>query len=157
MRWHGWSQRAKDVGVQTRSIVSRAGREGISAQNARAESAALHEAPGHTAGNGSLMRTSPVALAYLDDEAGLLEAARAVSELTHYDPEAGYACVLWCLAMRHAVLTGELDPRLGLQHIDIERRDLWTSRLDAAEVEELSIPVDRVFSGDLRSGLLVFV
>jgi ADP-ribosyl-[dinitrogen reductase] hydrolase len=36
-------------------------------------------------------------------------AARAVSDLTHYDPEAGDACVLWCLAIRHAVLTGDLD------------------------------------------------
>ena len=64
------------------------------------------------------MRTAPVALAYLDDEAALVEAARAVSELTHYDPEAGDACVLWCLAIRHAILTGELDARIGLQHID---------------------------------------
>ncbi len=61
------------------------------------------------------MRTAPVALAYLDDEAALVEAARAVSELTHYDPEAGDACVLWCLAIRHAVLTGVLDARIGLQ------------------------------------------
>jgi hypothetical protein len=35
------------------------------------------------------MRTAPVALTYLDDEAALVQAARAVCELTHYDPEAG--------------------------------------------------------------------
>ena len=74
-----------------------------------------------------------MALVYLDDEAALVEAARAVSELTHYDPEAGDACVLWCLAIRHAVLTGALDARIGLQHIPSERRDLWAARLDAAE------------------------
>jgi protein-tyrosine phosphatase len=79
------------------------------------------------------MRTAPVALAYLDDEAGLVEAARAVGELTHFDPEAGDACVLWCCAIRHAVLTGALDARIGLQHIPSERRDMWTARLDAAE------------------------
>ena len=73
------------------------------------------------------MRTAPLALAYLDDEAALVEAARAVSELTHYDPEAGDACVLWCLAIRHAILTGVLDVRIGLQHIDADRRDLWAS------------------------------
>ena len=106
-RWHEWSLHAKDVGVQTRSVLSRAGRRGISAQTARRESAALHERTGRTAGNGSLMRTAPLALAYLDDEAALVEAARAVSELTHYDPEAGDACVLWCLAIRHAILTGD--------------------------------------------------
>ena len=84
------------------------------------------------------MRTAPVALAYLDDEAALVEAARAVSELTHYDPEAGDACVLWCLAIRHAILTGELDARIGLQHIDADRRDLWATRLDVAEASQPS-------------------
>jgi ADP-ribosylglycohydrolase len=137
-RWHEWSQRAKDVGVQTRSVLSRAGRHGISAQTARAESAGLHKLTGRTAGNGSLMRTAPVALAYLDDEAALVEAARAVSELTHYDPEAHDACVVWCLAIRHAILTGLLDARIGLQYIDIDRRDLWASRLEVAEASQPS-------------------
>jgi ADP-ribosylglycohydrolase len=39
-RWHEWSQDAKDVGVQTRSVLGRAGRHGISAQTARAGCAA---------------------------------------------------------------------------------------------------------------------
>ena len=82
----------------------------------------MHERTGRTAGNGSLMRTAPLALAYLDDEAALVEAARAVSELTHWDPEAGDACVLWSLAIRHAILTGQLDARIGLQHIPSEPR-----------------------------------
>ena len=69
------------------------------------------------------MRTAPVALAYLDDEDAMVEAARAISELTHFDPDAGDACVLWCSAIRHAVLTGELDVRIGLRHIESGRRD----------------------------------
>jgi protein-tyrosine phosphatase len=79
------------------------------------------------------MRTAPLALAYLDDETALAQAARAVSELTHYDPEAADACVLWCCAIRHAILTGILDARIGLQHVDKDRRDMWASRLDVAE------------------------
>jgi ADP-ribosyl-[dinitrogen reductase] hydrolase len=138
LRWHEWSRDAKDVGVQTRSVLSRAGRHGISAQTAREESAALRNLTGRTAGNGSLMRTAPVALAYLDDEAALVEAARAVSELTHYDPEAGDACVLWSCAIRHAIITGVLDARIGLQHIDIDRRDLKATRLDVAEASQPS-------------------
>src|SRR5271169_6255049 len=59
-RWHQWLQRAKDVWVQTRSVLSRAGRQGISARTARAESATLHNLTGRTAGNGSLMRTAPL-------------------------------------------------------------------------------------------------
>ena len=137
-RWHGWSLHAKDVGVQTRSVLSRAGRQGISAVTAREESARLHKHSGRTAGNGSLMRTAPLALAYLGDEAALVQAARALSELTHYDPEAGDACVLWCCAIRHAILTGVLDVRIGLQHIDAARRDLWAKRLDVAEASQPS-------------------
>ncbi len=137
-RWHEWMKTAKDVGIQTSSVLRAAGWLGLSAQTAREASEALHERTGRTAGNGSLMRTAPLALAYLDDEAALVEAARAVSELTHYDPDAGDACVLWCLAIRHAVLTGVLDVRIGLQHIDADRREKWASRLDVAETSQPS-------------------
>ncbi|MGB9226906.1 ADP-ribosylglycohydrolase family protein [Mycobacterium sp.] len=80
-RWHGWSKHAKDVGVQTRSVLSQAGRRGISAQKARTESASLHKLTGRTAGNGSLMRTAPVALAYLDDEQALANRRKRLPQL----------------------------------------------------------------------------
>jgi ADP-ribosylglycohydrolase len=131
-RWTEWAGTAKDVGVQTRSVLNSAGDAGA----AREAAAALHQRTGRTAGNGSLMRTAPVALAYLDDETALVQAARTVSELTHYDPDAGDACVLWCTAIRRAVLSGELDARAGLDHLDAERRDVWASRLDEAEKSE---------------------
>jgi ADP-ribosyl-[dinitrogen reductase] hydrolase len=137
-RWSFWAQTAKDIGVQTSTVLSAAKARGISAHTVRAESEALHKSSGLTAGNGSLMRTAPVALAYLDDEDALVEAARAVSELTHFDPEAGDACVLWCVAIRHAVLTGEIDVRRGLDRIPTDRRMLWTSRLDEAESSQPS-------------------
>jgi ADP-ribosylglycohydrolase len=121
-RWHEWSLGAKDVGIQTRSVLTAAAGSGaVTAARTSAESAKLHERTGRTAGNGSLMRTAPVALAYLDDEDAMVEAARAVSELTHFDPDAGDACVLWCCAIRHAVLTEQLDARIGLRHIDCSR------------------------------------
>lgn len=132
-RWHEWMQTAKDVGIQTSQVLRAADWIGLSARTVREASAALHDCTGRTAGNGSLMRTAPVALAYLDDEVALVEAARLVSELTHFDPEAGDACVLWCLAIRHAILTGEVDVRVGLRQVPDDRRQLWRMRLDAAE------------------------
>lgn len=143
-RWLEWSADAKDVGIQTRSVLSAAGRHGISAERARAESASLHRQTGRSGGNGSLMRTAPLALAYLDDEEALAEAARAISELTHFDPDAGDACVLWSTAIRHAVLTAELDVRVGLRYLDAERRRLWSERL---EVAESSRPADIAHNG----------
>jgi predicted protein tyrosine phosphatase len=75
------------------------------------------------------MRTGPVALAHLGDPEAIARAARAVSGLTHHDPQAGDACVLWCLAIDHAVRTGELDVRVGLGYVGPE----WPALLDEAE------------------------
>lgn len=133
-RWHEWSLTAKDVGLQTRSVIAGAARAGaLTAAGFRSQAAALHEQTGRTAGNGSLMRTAPVALAYLDDEDATVEAARALSELTHFDADAGDACVLWTCAIRHAVLTCATDVRIGLRRIEGDRRKLWTQRIEAAE------------------------
>ena len=137
-RWHKWSHNAKDIGIQTSNVLRAAHWLGLNARTAREASAALHERTGRTAGNGSLMRTAPLALAYLDDETALVQAARSVSELTHYDPEAGDACVLWCCAIRHAILTGLLDVRIGLHYIDPDRREKWASRLELAEKSQPS-------------------
>ena len=57
-RWYAWSRTAKDMGIQTGSVLTAAARNGvITAANARAESAKLYERTGRAAGNGSLMRT----------------------------------------------------------------------------------------------------
>jgi len=75
-----------------------------------------------------------VALAFLDDPAALSERARTISGLTHADPLAGDACVLWCLAIRRAVLTGEV-PDLGdlVAELPTERRDQWAGWIADAE------------------------
>jgi ADP-ribosylglycohydrolase len=134
-RWVGWSRTAPDVGIQTSQVLGLVLDGGVSgaAAAALAASADLHERTGHTAGNGSLMRTAPVALAYLDDPGGLAEAAMAVSALTHFDRSAGEACALWCLAIRHAILTGELDARAGLGYLPARTVDVWAARLVEAE------------------------
>ncbi len=153
-RWMSWAATAKDVGVQTRAVF-RAARLASDANDwpmdsvyCRGAAEELHQRTGHTAGNGSLMRTAPVALAYLNDEAGLVQAAASISSLTRPrprsdgqhqrrrvqgDPEAGEACVLWCLAIRSAVLTGELDVRRGLDRLPADRAEVWAARLDEAE------------------------
>lgn len=132
-RWHGWSRTATDVGIQTSSVLSQVSAQKGWAATALAASRHHYERTGRSAGNGALMRTAPVALAYLDDEGALVTAARAISALTHVDPDACDACVLWCCAIRHAVLTGELNVRVGLRHLDDDRRDTWSERLDVAE------------------------
>ncbi|MFC0681757.1 ADP-ribosylglycohydrolase family protein [Lysobacter korlensis] len=132
--WKEWTKSAKDVGVQT-SAVLRLVREATEAE-ALASAMAVHADTGRSGGNGSLMRTAPIALAYLDDSEGLAVAARRVSSLTHYEEDAGDACVLWCLAIRHAVLTGELDLHSQLASLPEDRRTLWAERVDEAEAKQ---------------------
>lgn len=132
--WVEWMGEAADVGAQTRTVlaaVSSAG-TGVTASQSLAESERLHARTGHTAGNGSLMRTAPVALAYLDDPQGLTEAAATVSQLTHFDPEAAEACVLWCHLIRSAVLTGTIQPTTALEHLPAPRAQVWAERLERA-------------------------
>lgn len=80
-----------DIGIQTRAVLSatrrRLSRGGVRAGAImREEANAYAEQHPHSAGNGALMRTAPVALAHLDDRDGLADAARLVAGLTHADP-----------------------------------------------------------------------
>lgn len=139
-RWAGWGAQAKDVGNQTKDVLSAATRAARSRGEAEPTGDDLtfasvehHDRTGRSGGNGSLMRTAPIALAYLDDPDALVHAAREISAMTHHDPEAGEACALWCLAIRHAVLHGSLDVRSGLGDLPEERAEVWADRLDVAE------------------------
>lgn len=127
-----YDTRPPDIGNQTRTILGAVGADPTGASTT-ATSYDLHARTGHTAGNGSLMRTAPVALPYLDDPTALVEAARRVGALTHYDPHAQEACVLWSLAIRHAILFAEFDVRAGLDYLDDGAASYWTERLDEAE------------------------
>ena len=122
-----------DVGNQTCSVLSGARGPADLAASAAAY-ARDHE---RSAGSGSLMRTGPVALAHLGDGARLQAAASAVSALTHDDPLASDACVLWCCAIDQAVRSGRLDgPRCGLVHLPDDRRAFWAGIIEEAETKD---------------------
>jgi ADP-ribosyl-[dinitrogen reductase] hydrolase len=138
--WVEWLEAgASDVGIQTRTVLGAVAAQGGTrgaAALAREAAQDLHRRTGMTAGNGSLMRTAPVALAFLDDPVGLTGHARAFSELTHTDPLAGDACVLWCHAIRLAVLTGSMNDLADLVvEVPAERRDQWATWVADAEAQ----------------------
>lgn len=140
-RFEAWvASGATDVGTQTRTVLSRARRRGGAAGTRLHDAAAeLHRETGHTAGNGALMRCAPVALACLGDDDAIARSARAVAELTHADPLAGDACVLWCVAIDRAVREARLDGvREGLDLIRADRRDQWAAWLTNAEESDPS-------------------
>lgn len=120
-----------DVGVQTSEVLRLAGARPTGAAMAQA-ARRVHERRGRSAGNGSLMRTGPVALAFLDDPAALAEAAMAVSALTHHEDVAQEACAVWSLMVRHAVLTGTLPTWSDIEPWS-PKRTYWSEILAQAE------------------------
>jgi ADP-ribosylglycohydrolase/predicted protein tyrosine phosphatase len=133
-RFLGWlAGGAGHVGVQTRTVLARTDPDKPAA-SMREAARELHAETGRGAGNGALMRTAPVALAHLDEPEVMAEAARAVAELTHADPLAGDACVLWCTGIATAVREGTFDGiRAGLDLIAAPSRDRWAQWLTEAE------------------------
>ena len=130
--WIDWARTAKDVGSQTRAVFAGIGAP-VTADAALQSARALHERFGRSGGNGSLMRTGPLALGYLDrSPAELVEAAGAIARLTHWEDDNADACALWCLAIRHAILTGELDVRAQVAELPTRRQERWMALIDEA-------------------------
>ena len=129
--WHRWAKTAPDVGIQTRAVLSAL--KAPTAANARESARSVHQQTGRSGGNGSLMRTMPVALSALDSAEQTSINARAISRLTHLDEDAGDACVLWSEAIRTAILTGDCQIRDGLHLLTEARRRLWLERIETAE------------------------
>ncbi|SNU02093.1 ADP-ribosylglycohydrolase [Ruaniaceae bacterium KH17] len=120
-----------DVGNQTRAVFNKLG-PAPSAKEMSAAAKEIHDLTGRSAGNGALMRTGPVALAYLGDSAGLVEVARLVSQLTHYQREGWEAAAVWCLMIRHAVLKGE-QPMFDDVAPWVPSPEYWRAVLEEAE------------------------
>jgi len=140
--WYGWSLGAPDIGMLTATVVRRAadaaradGHYAPRAADFRAAAQAAHEELPRNAGNGSLMRTHAAVLPYLlSPEDDAVDSIDVVCRLTHVHPDTTDACLLWGLAVRHAILTGEIDVRRGLDRLEHGRRMLWLERIEEAEV-----------------------
>lgn len=127
VRWY--DSGPEDIGNQTRAVLS------ARPANAAAMTECARSLRGLKGGNGSLMRTAPVALAYLGDQDGAIDSARKISELTHDDPRAAQACQLWTHAIGHAVIHGNFDGvREYLSFAEKEVADYWGPLLDQAEI-----------------------
>ncbi len=131
-----WARRgATDIGALTAAVLrgSPSGDEGVPGLSERLTERAVELSRGGNAGNGGLMRTAIVGVSALDSADRTALAARAVCALTHAEPRCVDASVLWSLAVRHAVLTGELDLAVGLPWVEAgEPRGFWERTLEAA-------------------------
>src|SRR6185437_6783029 len=107
-RYAVWARSGpKDIGSTIAAALLRA----RSVDEARALAHAYHESSGGmSAGNGSLMRTAPLALRYRNDAGALERISREESSITHYDPLAGDACAWFNLTVA-ALVRGRKPPR----------------------------------------------
>lgn len=121
----------KDVGTQTRVVLGLASGPSELTDQAHLR---FEQHPRNSAGNGSLMRTAPVALAHLGDDDALRDSAMTISNLTHGDPLTGEACVLWCVGIDRAIREERLDGiREGLDLLPAHSRTRWASWIEEAE------------------------
>jgi ADP-ribosylglycohydrolase len=121
-----------DIGSQTDWVLSHS----ANADDMAARAADYFRShPDASAGNGSLMRTAPLALAGLGDDERLVGLATTVSALTHADPVAGEACALWCVAIDRAIRHESLyGVRGGIEFLPADRRSYWEDRLEEARL-----------------------
>lgn len=132
LTWCEWLLNAKDVGVQTRAILSSL--KSPSEASARQAAKQFHEAHnGRSGGNGSLMRTAPIAIAYPEDIEGLIGATTRIAQLTHWEQDAYEAAILWNLAIRTSYIRNKLEVRGQLAHLPKASRVKWEQRIDEAE------------------------
>ena len=129
-----------DIGNQTRSVLSSTEK----ADEMLAVSTAFMDANPKSAGNGALMRTSPVVLTALNDNEKLKKHATEIATLTHAHVDSVNACILWTLAINHAS-NSEQDTqsfnwietvRNGIDYIESDQRDRWNKIIDQAESED---------------------
>jgi|CXWL01.1.fsa_nt_gi ADP-ribosyl-[dinitrogen reductase] hydrolase len=97
-RFLTWVEGARDVGNTIRAAIG-AYRRNPPAGWPAAAASTPQARQGKAAGNGSLMRTLPVALAY-PDRAEMLRHAATISAMTHWDPQAEACCAVYCLWIR---------------------------------------------------------
>lgn len=125
----------KDVGGQVSSVLREFHPDDTNLPNRMlARSREVHEKnPTNTAGNGSLMRTAPIALRYLGNAMKTHMAAGLVSSLTHADPSCLDACAIWSRGIGSAVLNGAAETGVRAGAADTEDPMLWHARLTRAE------------------------
>jgi ADP-ribosyl-[dinitrogen reductase] hydrolase len=82
-----------------------------------------HRREGQNAGNGSVMRCAPYALAYHDDQDTLISVSRESSAITHYDPRCQYGCVVLNLTIANLLHDRDAPLQSALDRVETDAPD----------------------------------
>jgi len=129
-----------DIGNQTRNVLEST----TNPEELHIMSAAFLDANPGAAGNGALMRTSPVALIARTDRNKIADFATEISSLTHAHKDSINACVLWSLAIQEAVHSttsgSDFDwvetVRNGINYIEHAEKERWGKLIDDTEIKD---------------------
>ncbi|UPM45324.1 ADP-ribosylglycohydrolase family protein [Halocatena salina] len=128
-----------DIGIMTRRSLQKL-KQGVTWETAGRDVWEA-SAEGSNAGNGSVMRCPPLAVAYPDDPSMLGQVSRQSSEITHADPRCTYGCAVVNLTIA-AVMRGDAEPlRTALNYVEPEAP------------EELLTALEPIARGDERASL----
>ena len=140
-RFHEWYESDPfDIGLMTADAI-REYASGTSWRDAGRE-VWQHRAEGSNAGNGSVMRCAPHAIAFADNPDALVQVSRQSSAITHYDPRCTYGCaILNCTIAGY--LRGDDDPLTdALNRVEDDAPDelVETLRLVPDHVDASQLP-----------------
>jgi ADP-ribosylglycohydrolase len=144
-RYVAWSAHAFDIGSQTSAAIRRLeDGDPASAAGTTVWRMTFRQA----AGNGSLMRTAPIGVAFAQhDRARLIEAAIADSLITHGDPRCALACAAFDAAIADAIRSERpalLDAARSALAIGAQRLAArWSDPEDRACVERAQADLER--------------
>jgi ADP-ribosyl-[dinitrogen reductase] hydrolase len=150
-RYLAWSSDAFDIGSQTRGALDRLEQWGD--RPAQSGLAVWHLRDRRPAGNGSLMRTAPIGVAFAARPDALVDAAIADSLITHADPR----CLLACAAFDAAIAAAIREPIDGAGMVAVARSTLAQAAARVAwceptDVEHLTSAAQDL-AGDLDAAL----
>lgn len=126
-RWQAWAADAADVGILTRYALAEPSPAGAAA-------AAMARNGGRAAGNGGIMRNTPVALFTAHEPVEVARAlAAAQSDLTHADPDGAVGAALHATMVRAGIDGDDLFDALddALDRLDAPAQDRWRPILSA--------------------------
>src|SRR6056297_1296693 len=129
-----------DIGIMTSSALQRIQNGESWDEAGQREWEASME--GSNAGNGSLMRCAPYAIAYQDEPAELVDISRQSSAITHADPRCQWSCALFNRTLANLLTDVERPLERVLDDIGSELPDDVRNAVEPVTAARRGEPVD---------------
>jgi len=142
-RWRTWAETARDVGAQTRTVLAENTYVGVAER--------FHMQRGKSAGNGSVMRNTPIALWTAEDSLeSLADLAGRQASLTHHDPHNAYGATIHAAMIRAGIRGEDVFDAIesAFAVLPSAARDLWTPLLASGWSPDTSSNNGKVFLVD---------